>query len=52
MREFFCGASVTEVVDNWDSTGLRGTASHDYAVSDVFVPILADSLVPGPPREV
>ena len=38
VRECFFPASVTEIIDTWDSTGLRGTASHDYAVSDVFVP--------------
>jgi hypothetical protein len=38
MREVFFPASVTEIIDTWDSTGLRGTASHDYSVSDVFVP--------------
>jgi alkylation response protein AidB-like acyl-CoA dehydrogenase len=38
VREVFFPASVTEIIDTWDSTGLRGTASHDYAVSDVFVP--------------
>jgi alkylation response protein AidB-like acyl-CoA dehydrogenase len=38
MREVFFPASVTKIIDTWDSTGLRGTASHDYAVSDVFVP--------------
>jgi indole-3-acetate monooxygenase len=38
LRELFFPASVTEIIDTWDSTGLRGTASHHYAVSDVFVP--------------
>jgi alkylation response protein AidB-like acyl-CoA dehydrogenase len=38
MRECFFPASVTEIIDTWDSTGLRGTASHDYAVHDVFIP--------------
>lgn len=38
MREMFFPASVTTIIDTWDATGLRGTASHDYSVEDVFVP--------------
>ena len=38
VREVFFPASDTEIIDTWDSTGLRGTASHDYAVTDLFVP--------------
>jgi indole-3-acetate monooxygenase len=38
MRELFFPADVVQIIRTWDSTGLRGTASHDYAVEDVFVP--------------
>jgi alkylation response protein AidB-like acyl-CoA dehydrogenase len=38
------GAGV-EIIENWDTLGMRGTASNDVVVTDVFVPddkILAD----------
>jgi alkylation response protein AidB-like acyl-CoA dehydrogenase len=50
MREVFFPAAVTEVIDTWESTGLRGTASHDYAVSDVFVPASHTMWFQEPPR--
>jgi alkylation response protein AidB-like acyl-CoA dehydrogenase len=38
VREAFFPAAETEILDTWDATGLRGTASHDYTVTDAFIP--------------
>ena len=51
MREFWFRAEETEVIDTWTTTGLRGTASHDYAVKDVFVPAEHSCCFMEPPVE-
>ena len=38
VRLFLTPASDCSVLDTWDTTGLRGTGSHDYTVEDIFVP--------------
>ncbi|MFJ5231955.1 acyl-CoA dehydrogenase family protein [Kitasatospora sp. NPDC088391] len=36
--QFLVPRSEVVVVENWDTTGLRGTGSCDYTMTDVFVP--------------
>ncbi|MFD8479894.1 acyl-CoA dehydrogenase family protein [Kitasatospora sp. NPDC059673] len=36
--QFLVPASAAEPIDNWDTTGLCGTGSSDYTLTDVFVP--------------
>jgi alkylation response protein AidB-like acyl-CoA dehydrogenase len=36
-RGYFHSAECS-VIDSWDMTGMRGTGSHDWTVTDVFVP--------------
>ncbi|PWR22213.1 acyl-CoA dehydrogenase family protein [Zavarzinia compransoris] len=38
MRTFLLPRSDYEIVDTWQSFGLRGTGSHDIVVRDAFVP--------------
>jgi alkylation response protein AidB-like acyl-CoA dehydrogenase len=51
MRECWFPAADVEVIDTWTTTGLRGTASHDYAVDDVFVPAERTCWFGEPPTE-
>jgi alkylation response protein AidB-like acyl-CoA dehydrogenase len=38
VRSMLFRAEDTRIVDTWDTSGLRGTGSHDLEVKDVFVP--------------
>src|ERR1700738_1868619 len=31
-------AAETEIIDNWNTLGMRGTGSHDFQMTDAFVP--------------
>jgi len=46
----FFPAADGELIDNWDVSGLRGTGSHDYAVSGLFVPQARAIPFNAPPR--
>jgi alkylation response protein AidB-like acyl-CoA dehydrogenase len=49
-RLVFFPAEDGELIDTWETGGMRGTGSHDYAVNDIFVP--AERAIPthGPSR--
>jgi indole-3-acetate monooxygenase len=38
IRAFFLPVGECEILDTWHTAGLRGTGSHDWQVTDVFVP--------------
>ncbi len=37
-RVLMIPASKVTIIDTWDTTGMRGTGSHDFVVDNVFVP--------------
>ena len=47
----FFPATDCEILDTWHSIGLRGTGSHDYTVTDVFVPAARSMSFREPPVE-
>jgi indole-3-acetate monooxygenase len=51
MRVLFFRAADCEILDTWHSIGLRGTGSHDYTVTDVFVPAARSLSLREPPVE-
>ena len=46
----FFPATDGKRIDTWDTGGLRGTGSHDYAVDDLFVPAEYAFAFGAPPR--
>src|SRR6516162_7686922 len=51
VRILFFPAADCEILDTWHSIGLRGTGSHDYTVTDVFVPAARALSFRDPPVE-
>ena len=49
FHQMIVPTSEVEIIDTWNSIGLRGSGSHDFAVRDAFVP-LGRSVVPGKSR--
>lgn len=52
VRSVIFRADETSIVDTWNTSGLRGTGSHDLEVTDVFVPAARTfSMVRDRPRD-
>ncbi len=49
-RVMLIPASKVTIIDTWDTTGMRGTGSHDFVVDNVFVPAEESVSVLEPPR--
>jgi alkylation response protein AidB-like acyl-CoA dehydrogenase len=47
MRRAFFPSAECSIIDTWDMTGMRGTGSHDWSVTDQFVPHHRTVEVPG-----
>jgi alkylation response protein AidB-like acyl-CoA dehydrogenase len=50
MQGFFAREQV-EIVETWDTMGMRGTGSNDFVVKDAFVPTHRLLALTKPPRE-
>ena len=50
-RLLFFPTGECEILDTWHSIGLRGTGSHDYTATDVFVPAARSLSFREPPVE-
>jgi indole-3-acetate monooxygenase len=50
LRGFFRAADC-RIIETWDTTGLRGTGSHDWELSEVFVPECRTVPHPGQPAK-
>ena len=47
LRRGFFPSSECTIIDTWDMTGMRGTGSHDWSVTDQFIPHQRTVEVPG-----
>jgi len=51
VRVVFFPAASCEILDTWYTAGMRGTGSHDFAVTDLFVPAAHTVSFQEPPVE-